>query len=177
MEILHEKVLHKSFGEGIILERKDDKIKVFFNIDDTRIFKYPDSFESFLKFVNKPLQASVEEELNETKKNSEKELSIKTNSTITELEYINEDDNVENDKHIITKKMAEISYDYAKKVYNNQYTISDAKFEVAMISGMNPGSAQDYIIDFNAMMQGEEYKRTMKNSDSKMFIENIKRDY
>jgi len=77
----------------------------------------------------------------------------------------------------ITNEMVEIAYDYAKKVYSNELTRNEGKLEVAKVSGMNAGSAQDFITDFLAMMEGREYHRTMSNYGTTYFLKNIKKDF
>ncbi|WP_316570233.1 hypothetical protein [Neobacillus sp. YIM B06451] len=77
----------------------------------------------------------------------------------------------------ITDEMAHVAYTYAKKVYHGVLSRTDGKLEIARLTGMNPGSAQDYITDFLAMMEGKEYHRVMSNYGTKYFLENIKKDY
>lgn len=77
----------------------------------------------------------------------------------------------------ISNEMVEIAYKVAKKVYSGELTKSEGKQEIANISGMSAGSAQDYITDFLAMMSGNEYHRTISNYGTSYFIENIKKDF
>ena len=77
----------------------------------------------------------------------------------------------------ITKEMTGIAYDYAKEVYSGELTRNEGKLEIAKVTGMNAGSAQDYITDFLAMMEGKEYHRTMSNYGTTYFIENIRKDF
>jgi len=42
---------------------------------------------------------------------------------------------------------------------------------------MYVGSAKDYINDFQDMMYGKEYRRTMSNYGTKYYIEKIKQDF
>lgn len=77
----------------------------------------------------------------------------------------------------ITNEMVSTAYEYAKKVYSGELTRNEGKFEIAKISGINPGSAQDLITDFLAMMEGSVYHRTMNNYATSYFIENIKKDF
>lgn len=77
----------------------------------------------------------------------------------------------------ITNEMVQIAYDYAKKVYSGELTRVEGKTEIAKVSGMNPGSAQDCITDFLAMMEGKVYQRTMSNYGTSYFLENIKKDF
>lgn len=48
----------------------------------------------------------------------------------------------------ITKEMVEMAYEYGKKVYNGQLTRTKAKVEINRLTGMDTGSAQDYITVF-----------------------------
>lgn len=77
----------------------------------------------------------------------------------------------------ITKEMTAVAYQYAKKVYFGQITRTEAKLAVSRDSGMNEGSAQDYITDFLAMMEGKEYHRVMSNYGTVYFLENIRKDF
>jgi len=77
----------------------------------------------------------------------------------------------------ITNEMIEIAYTYAKKVYSGELTRNEGKHEIAKVSGMSLGSAQDYITDFLEMMEGRLYHRTMSNYGTRYYLENIKKDY
>lgn len=44
-------------------------------------------------------------------------------------------------------------------------------------TGMNAGSAGDYITDFLAMMNGDKYTRTLNEYSTRYFIEHIREDY
>lgn len=77
----------------------------------------------------------------------------------------------------ITEEMVEVAYLYAMKVYSGEMTRSEGKAEIVKITGMNGGSAQDFITDFLAMMEGKEYHRTMSNLGTSYFLENIEKDF
>lgn len=77
----------------------------------------------------------------------------------------------------ITKEMSEVGYEYAKKVYAGELTRTEGKIEIAKVTGMNAGSAQDFITDFLAMMEGSVYHRTLNNYTTKYFLESIKKDF
>lgn len=77
----------------------------------------------------------------------------------------------------ITNYMVAIAYNVAKKVYLGESNRSEGKLEVSSISDMSQGSAQDFITDFLAMMDGKEYYRTMNNYGTSYFIENIEKDF
>lgn len=77
----------------------------------------------------------------------------------------------------ITKDMIETAYIYAKKVYMGELSRIEGKVEVSETTGMNVGSAQDYITDFLAMMEGKEYHRTMSNIGTEYFLMQIRNDF
>ncbi|RHW41673.1 hypothetical protein D1B31_08140 [Neobacillus notoginsengisoli] len=77
----------------------------------------------------------------------------------------------------ITEEMTHVAYTYAKKVYRGELSRTEGKLEVERISGMKAGSAQDYITDFLAMMEGKEYQRVMSNYGTQYFLENIRKDF
>ena len=61
----------------------------------------------------------------------------------------------------ISNEMVERVYEYSKMVYEKKITLAEAKERVNMETGMNQGSAQNHIIDFKCMMNGERYTRTI----------------
>lgn len=77
----------------------------------------------------------------------------------------------------ITNEMIAIAYQFAKKVYYGELTRQEGKVAIARESGMNEGSAQDYITDFLAMMEGKEYQRVMSNVGTAYYLENIRKDF
>lgn len=77
----------------------------------------------------------------------------------------------------ITEQMIELAYENAKKVYFGHITRSEGKIAISEKSGMSPGSAQDYITVFLAMMEGKEYHRTTSNYGTEYFLMNIKKDF
>ncbi len=77
----------------------------------------------------------------------------------------------------ITKEMIEKSYNIAKEVYFGQLSRQEGKLVISNATGMNPGSAQDYITDFLSMMDGKEYQRVMSNYGTIYFLENIRKDF
>lgn len=52
MDLLHEKVTHKSFGEGKIIAQDDSFITIAFK-DETKRFVYPDAFDKFITLQDK----------------------------------------------------------------------------------------------------------------------------
>lgn len=77
----------------------------------------------------------------------------------------------------ITNEMVAIAYKYAKKVYFGEMTRTEGKVNISRSSGMNEGSAQDYITDFLAMMEGNVYHRVMCNYGTAYYLENIRKDF
>ena len=77
----------------------------------------------------------------------------------------------------ITRDMVEQAYNYGKKVYSGEIGWNQAKDEINSSSGMETGSAQAYITVLLAMMNGEEYRRTINTYATEYYLENIKKDY
>ena len=73
--------------------------------------------------------------------------------------------------------MSKGAYEIAKKVYFGHISISDAKFEINKITGMNVGSAHAFLTIFLAMMNGAVYKRAFNNATNKYLLESIERDF
>ncbi|EQB87230.1 hypothetical protein J2Z44_003526 [Clostridium punense] len=64
MNIVNENVNHSVFGTGTIIELKDNKISVQFQESfGTKVFLYPDAFESFLKVSNPIVEQEILQEL------------------------------------------------------------------------------------------------------------------
>ena len=78
---------------------------------------------------------------------------------------------------LLTKEMTAIAYQVAQKVYAEQWSRSEGKDEIVKLSGMNSGSAGDYITDFLAMMDGVQYTRTLNEYSTRYYLEHIERDY
>jgi hypothetical protein len=81
------------------------------------------------------------------------------------------------ERTVITQQMIEASYKVAKEVYIGSLTRSEGKSKIHELTGMNIGSAQDYINDFLAMMSGEVYYRTMSTDATDYFLRHIFTDY
>ena len=74
MDLIKEKVDHVSFGQGIILEVKEDKVYVSFQKqEDTKAFKYPEAFEKYLKAENPLIEEAILEKLRAKKARLEEE--------------------------------------------------------------------------------------------------------
>ena len=80
-------------------------------------------------------------------------------------------------KQPISQKMATACYTVAKSIFPNEDKINEAANEVSNETGMNLGSAKDYIKNFFLMMKGEKLSHDMKESDSHFYFENIQKDY
>ena len=58
--LMNEKVTHRKYGSGNIVEVNDKIIMVKFDeIEDAKKFIYPDSFDGFMTFENKKLQTAT----------------------------------------------------------------------------------------------------------------------
>lgn len=74
MDLIKEKVNHISFGQGIILEVKEDKVYVSFqDQENTKAFKYPEAFEKYLKAQNPVIEENILEELRSKRARLEEE--------------------------------------------------------------------------------------------------------
>lgn len=78
---------------------------------------------------------------------------------------------------IISKNMVEQAYLFGKRVYLNEVSRNQAKFEVNSVSGMDIGSAHDYITVFLSMMDGLEYRRTINTYATEYYLNNIYKDF
>lgn len=76
----------------------------------------------------------------------------------------------------ITMSMIEQSYFQAKEMFAARASLTESK-EILGLSGMSPASAQDYLLNFRQMMNGEKYTRTMSSAATIYFLENIKKDF
>lgn len=71
----------------------------------------------------------------------------------------------------------ELCYDLAKKVYQNQLEQKKAVEILTNKGNMNGTSANGYIYVFTQMMEGEEYKRTINQKATKLYLDGIKNDF
>lgn len=78
---------------------------------------------------------------------------------------------------MLTNAMTAISYEVSKKVFGGILRRSEGKEEIVRRTGMNAGSAGDYITDFLAMMNGEKYNRTLNEYSTRYFLDHILEDY
>jgi hypothetical protein len=177
MTIIGKIVKHKKFGTGKITANMDGRITVLFEQNIEKKFVYPNAFEKFLVFVDSTQQKIVLEDLAKLEAERKDAIRELKNIKMKEKEKATKTKKKTGVKQKITVEMAKISFDYAKKVYDKQISMDDAKHNIEQEAGMNPISAQDYMNDFAAMMDGNLYKVAMKNSDTKLFIESIYLDF
>ncbi len=69
-------VLHKVFGKGIIVARKDKYITVKFGSAE-KVFVYPDSFEKFLTLADGTVSEEIKEDINSSNEAKRKLLDMK----------------------------------------------------------------------------------------------------
>lgn len=61
MHLIHERVEHKSFGIGEVIDQAENIIQVRFNESGAiKKFVFPDSFEAFLSICNESLAQEIE---------------------------------------------------------------------------------------------------------------------
>lgn len=77
----------------------------------------------------------------------------------------------------IDTSMIESAYFYAKKVRTDEITRNEGKERTHDETGMEIGSAQDYITVFLDMMEGNEYKRTINTAATRYYFDNIQKDF
>lgn len=78
---------------------------------------------------------------------------------------------------VLTSDMSAVAYEVAKKVYEGTFGRSEGKDEIVRLTGMNPGSAGDYISNFLAMINGEKYTRTLNEYSTRYFLDHIREEY
>jgi hypothetical protein len=77
----------------------------------------------------------------------------------------------------ITNEMTHRGYEIAKMVFQGNLTRNEAKYKIADETGMNTGSAGDYVTNFLAMMDGQRYTRTLNGYATRYMLESIRKDY
>jgi len=177
MKLEGKSVKHKIFGQGKIVDNTDERITVIFGKSTKKKFAYPQGFEKHLVFDDHELQQAALDELAILKVEKMKIIKERKNIAKMEKEAAEKTKKKAGKKQKITTEMASACYNYAKKVYNKEITMDDAMDKIERETEMNQVTANDYINDFAAMMDGVVYERPMKNSDSKMFLENIYQDF
>jgi len=78
---------------------------------------------------------------------------------------------------VLTIEMTAVAYEVSKKVFEGSAGRTEGKDEIVRRTGMNAGSAGDYITDFLAMMSGVKYTRTLNEYSTRYFLERIREDY
>jgi uncharacterized protein with ParB-like and HNH nuclease domain len=78
---------------------------------------------------------------------------------------------------VLTAEMTAVAYEVAKKVFQGSLGRTEGKDEILRRTGMNAGSAGDYIADFLAMMNGEKYARTLNEYSTRYYLQHIRQDY
>lgn len=64
MNVIGEKVIHSSFGEGTITDQTNGLITISFPIGDKK-FIYPDAFKSFISIEDTKIKAAIDKEIQE----------------------------------------------------------------------------------------------------------------
>ena len=77
----------------------------------------------------------------------------------------------------ITQDVIERTYSLAKDVYAQTMSIADAQAILVDDLKMHDGSARDYINNFQKMMAGECYQRTMNGAATEYYLKNIHSDF
>jgi hypothetical protein len=160
----------------------NNKVQVKFNVDRELAEKFVLAAklnkDKSIDVLKNLMKQYVLESFSEATKNVSNKSPVSSNSSQFSNNG-NQSSSVGNDNTNtkITNEMVKITYEYAKKVYIGKLTRQEGKLLISKETGMNPGSAQDYITCFLAMMEGKEYHRTMSNLGTSYFLENIRKDY
>lgn len=99
---------------------------------------------------------------------------FKGDGSVTLMDVI---DNQDSGRKTITSDMTKEAYEISKMVYHGKISRTKGKELIAEKTGMVAGSAQDYITDFLAMMNGERYTRTLNLFATEYYLKSIKADY
>lgn len=86
---------------------------------------------------------------------------------------IMDEDQIQKRINKITQEVIEKAYLLAKDVYEQKLSITDAQTELVDGLEMHSGSARDYINNFQKMMDGECYQRTMNGLATDYYLKNI----
>lgn len=73
----------------------------------------------------------------------------------------------------ITQNMIDESYKIAVNVFNNTILKQTGIDSLAKNTGMNKGSASDYIENYKCLRNGTGYKRTMNENATRTYLQNI----
>lgn len=74
INLINEKVTHKVFGVGNIVEQEENIITVEFDDNDTRKFVYPDAFSQFIELNNEDAADAMDEIISKLEVKREKKL-------------------------------------------------------------------------------------------------------
>lgn len=86
MVLDHVQVLHKSFGEGVVIAQNGKYFTVkFSNVE--KIFVYPDVFERFLTLADGGLNDEIRKDLAESKMQKEKVMEEKVEENRRAMEH------------------------------------------------------------------------------------------
>lgn len=77
----------------------------------------------------------------------------------------------------ITVEMTKAAFKVAKNVYEKKNSRKEGIENLHSSHGMNKGTASDLISNFNYMMNGERYARTLNAYTTEYFLNNIHADY
>jgi hypothetical protein len=77
----------------------------------------------------------------------------------------------------ITLEIIEKAYHLSKDVYEQKLSIANAQSTLVNELNMHAGSARDYISNFQEMMAGECYKRTMNGLATEHYLKRIQSDF
>lgn len=77
----------------------------------------------------------------------------------------------------ITNDMIHCAYQIGKSVYEGNLTRQDGKLKIHEESGMNIGSANDYIQILTCMLDGRVYKRAMSLYSTEYFLNQIGKEF
>ena len=70
MEVINKRIIHKSFGPGVIISKDDAVIEILFDNSPTgelKRFAYPFCFERFIRFEDEQSQKEIQEQLHSHK--------------------------------------------------------------------------------------------------------------
>jgi len=70
MNVSGKRVSHNKFGEGKIVEQSENAIHIEFS-NETKIFQYPNCFESYITFVGKDVPDGILEEIKTLKEDEQ----------------------------------------------------------------------------------------------------------
>jgi predicted restriction endonuclease len=79
----------------------------------------------------------------------------------------------------VTPEQVHLAYDKAKYVYEHPGTITKSAIvtDLHLTHGINKGTAHDFLIIFNHLLEGKVFKRALSEYAMDYFLFNIKRDY